>query len=392
MKKITKSWECLAVSLMLACPATAQVSDGGLGSQDTELIVAHKAQLGQACGIAMTNVLREFEKLAQRYPSLSDIGSASIVKLGSPDSGIVRLDYWKNVSYVQLPAFHVAPGQPYPPGTEAITVVAMDGTVLHSGGHYVVDKGGAGLGVSIQNADEPQEVIMVAKPGQTIYPLLLVGRNWKLRLVYSLELNPSDSLLDKALRDIVEKQVSLLRSALQDIVGIDPILERAIACGTAMSNIKTELKGLSQRFPAWSDIGSASVENRGGRFLYNHLRYWKDVQSEAATNSAVSQAASFGESPVVLKGGVALDVYILNEDEPFGVVGDFGDSYHVFSSPDGRHEVVLSYELHFNRRDQFYDSVQICRDTARAVQAIFEKQALILRKKMDNRVDFSNFK
>jgi len=155
-----------------------------------DILQRHQTEIAQACDVAMTNILRDLQALAQQYPPLSDIGSASIAKAPLADS----LDYLKNARYVMPP-----------PGLQT--------------GHFEIEKEGAVLLVHIQKEDDGATYMMYNTI--TMYALLLAGGRDQVFLRYDFQLNSPDPALEKAIKDIVEKQVGILRNTFRLILGTD---------------------------------------------------------------------------------------------------------------------------------------------------------------------------
>lgn len=316
----------------------------------------------------MTNILHELEGLAQQHPPLNDIGSARIEKGGSTNSGNNRLHYAKNIRYVpvQLPSeippakFSQTFGQP----------------------KRVIDKDGVLLKIVIRNA---KDMAFFKDYEPNHYPLMFVGQKSLFYLAYDLELNLPDSALEKAVKDAIEKQVGILRKTFQNILGIDPAAEKALAYAPVMTNILAGLEGLGQHISILSDIGAATIENKGPQYVYQHLHYWKNAHVATTNDTPPYQGPPPMDIPFVEKGGIALDVYLRNADEPFGFrqSGTYG-----LVSPDGKTQ--LEYSFYFNRHDNMVQDSKVLMDRSpdKAVREVIENQREILRKKLDAIIDF----
>jgi hypothetical protein len=116
---------------------------------------------------------------------------------------------------------------------------------------------------------------------------------------------------------------------------------------------------------------------------YQHLHYFSHAHVVGTNDLALFQTPPPADWPVVEKGGIALDVYIRNENEPFGFRPDSSDTW---VSPDNKTQ--LDYRLLFNERDQFYDSTTLVETTDKAIRNVIENQRSILRKKLDDIIDF----
>jgi len=371
MKAIKDAFFCATLVLILGGQAYGQIPANDGRSAFVESIAGHKPEIAQICGTAMSNILHDLKGLASRYSPMSDIGSVSVTMGESPLSANNLLKYEKNARYA---LYQVPPGGILPNayGTQA------------SGGGMVVEKGGASLTICLWNRIDQTGAIPVDSSNGGIYSLVRLGGISEFELIYSFYLNSHDTDLENAVREIVEKQVGILRKALREIIGADPATERVRVCAPAMSNILSELKGMAPQFPALSGVSSATVENKGGLYLYSHLRYWREVNGDLTTNAEAFQLQPIDTIPAIRKGGLALDVYLLNVDEPFGFIS--GKGYPVYTD-EGKTKIELVYALHFNREDELTNSVQL-RDTSAAIRGVIEKQAQMLRKAMDNIINF----
>jgi hypothetical protein len=356
------------VSLACGYSVCGQVS---LGVGDSVYLVGVQNKrdgISLACATALTNILKELRGLAQQYPPLSNIRSARIVRDGAPDSGNVELDYVKNNHYEP---YHYAPGTP----------AAQMRPVL---GKYVVDNGGASLIVAIRNFDEQQGTPPISHGvSGGFYPLMIVQKQTKFALVYNLELNPDDPVLEKRVRNVVEKQVGILTKTFQDIPGNEIggkiiMADLSQAFSPSLTNILDGLLGMAQTNVFLNDISSATIENKGTNYLYQHLRYWKNAQAETTTNTE----HSFNTTPSVGKAGMSLDIYILKSDEPFGFVAGNGYDY-TFVSADGKEKISLIRRMRFSRDLTTNDLVQV-RATIKAIDGVIREQAVILKKRLDS--------
>lgn len=354
---------------MIGWSVCGQVSVSDGDSKYHELMQKHKTEIAQACHMAMTNILHELQGLAQQYPPLSDIGSAMIEKYGAADSGNVELGYKKNAHYEM---YHYAAGTPA-------------NQMRPSLGKDIIDNGGAELTVYIFDFENPSGL----KPGggdfMASYPLLSKGGNTKFQLNYYLTLNAPDAALSKSVKDAIEKQIGLLRKTFQNILNIDPAAEKARAYAPVMTNILVGLQGLAQHISILDDMGSATIENKGPQYVYQHLHYWKNAHVATTNDALPYQAPPPMDIPFVEKGGIALDVYLRNEDEPFGFRPI--DTY-VVVSPDRK--TRLDYNLYFNRRENLVQDSKVLMDINpnKAIGEVIENQREILRKKLDDVIDF----
>ena len=355
---------------MLGWAVCGQVSDNDGDSQYHKAIQKHQKEISLACVTAMTNILDELEGLTNQYLPLNDMGAARIEKYGAVDSGNIGLDYKKNTHYEM---YHYTPGTP---------VTQM----RPNGGSDIIDKGGAKLTIYIINLENRGGVMPEGGDIAVDYPLLLQGGRSKFLLIYNLSLNSNDPALEKAVKDAIEKQADVLRANLKNIIGnytgqTNTEVKVSQTFSTALTNILIGLQGLAQKYSLLSDLGSATIENKGTNNLYQHLRYWKDAQAETATNTG----QPFDARPVVSKGGMTLDIYILKADEPFGFV--VGNGYdHTFVSADGKERISLIRRMHFSREVTTNDLAQV-RATVKAIDGIIVDQVQVLRKKLDD-IDF----
>jgi hypothetical protein len=334
--KLSVTRVLVAISpLLLVCAVCGQASQNGASSEYGKLIQMHKPELARDYDMTMTNLVTELKGLAQQYPVLSGIGSAFIHKNGSPDSCNNWLAYSTNGA---------------PPYLLRI---------------FTVGPGGG-------------------KTSGRLYPLIAEGGDPKFYLSYDLQLSPPDPALEKAVRDIMERQVGKLRRSFRAILGIDPVEERLQICGEAMTNILRGLQVLAPQFPAWKDIGSATIDQDGAHHVYSHLRYWKNVARNTTTTAPLNQAQGLGDNPVVEKGGVALDVYILNAKEPLAFVPNQRQS--VFFNPyTAESDIDLVYRLRFNPGDPISNS-------ARTVYGVTYGQLGRLTDALRHFIDFEGLK
>jgi len=348
----------------------APVSDGRRLYLET--IAAHKTELARACDTAMSNIVSDLRGLANQYPPLSDIGPASLVKRGSPDSCNNELEYLKNTRFVELP-FSGRQESTWP----------------------VVDNGGMLLSIHLINNDDQTGLSLNGYWGTIAdwYPLLLEGRFDKFMIGYYLTLNAPDPALEKAIKETVEKQAGILQRQFRDIIGVDPAVARAReTCAQEMTNILTDLKGLARDYPALSDIGTTTVENRGPGYFYNHIRYWRNVYVEPGTNAGPNQLQTIEPPPEPKKGGVALDVYITSADEPFGF--NPANGFPLVISSKGQQKVNIHDWERFNMADLFPDHFDSMKApaTVRAIKEIIERHEQNLRKATENIIVFPTLK
>jgi hypothetical protein len=207
MTIVTKT-ACAVILLIFALSVGGQVPGNSGNGQSLEIIEAHKIEIAQACGAAMSNILSELRGLAQKYPPLSDIGSASIHKGRTAYSANYLLDYSKHARVV------IDQNDP------KFLLVAQPGKLI-------IEKDGAALIITIYKVGDPA----FAKNGGAFYPLLLEGDLTKISLSCDLRLSSPDPVLEKAVKDIVETHVSNLRKRFREILGIDPVKERVQAYG-----------------------------------------------------------------------------------------------------------------------------------------------------------------
>ena len=172
---------CGFIPLMLGCPVFGQASGSDGDSQHRESIKKQQTEFSLACDVAMTNILHELQRMTNQYPPLSDIGSVSIMKDDETRLS-VYFRYSKNTHFVEYPV----------------------NTGMQTLGHVVVDNGGADLAVEINSARA------VLRP-RVSYPLIVSGDGEGYWLSYDLKLNTPDPELEKAVRDIIEKQVGIIR-------------------------------------------------------------------------------------------------------------------------------------------------------------------------------------
>jgi hypothetical protein len=196
-----------------------------------------------------------------------------------------------------------------------------------------------------------------------------------------------DSKLEDAIKEVIGNEAGNLRNAFREVIG-DPSAERARICGGMMTNIVTELKGLAQQFPVLGDFGSATIENKGAEFTYNHLRYWKKVNGPS-TNALPTRLLPDVATHEIDQGGVAFDAYIVNADEPFGPFT--GNGYPLYTS-NGQIKIKFVYALRFNTQDELHASVDAIKAARTAVLDVYDRQCKAARKAMDNVIDIAAFK
>jgi len=348
---------------MIGWSVCGQVSVSDGDGQDRAILQKHKLEITQACDVAVTNILHELEELAKQYPPLSDIGLATIEKGGSANSGNNRLYYEKNIRRVPVQLL---------PGTPGAQLAQTAGQLK-----LVIDKDGALLKIVIRNAND-MAFFKDYEPNK--YPLMVVGQKSLFFLAYDLQLSSPDSVLEKSVRDTIEKQAGTLRNTFQNILGIDPAAEKAQAYGSVMTNILVGLQGLAQHISILDDI-----ENKGPQYVYQHLHYWKNAHVATTNDALPYQAPPPMDIPFVEKGGIALDVYLRNEDEPFGFRPD---GTYSLVSPDRKTQ--LNYSLYFNRHENLVQDSKVLMDINpnKAIEEVVENQREILRKKLDDIIDF----
>jgi hypothetical protein len=166
---------------MFGCPVFGQASGSDGDSQRRESIKNQQTEFSLACDVAMTNILHELQRMTNQYPPLSDIGLVSIMK-NDETRHSVYFRYSKNTHFVFYP----------------------ENSGLQKAGYVVVDKEGADLDVEINSA--PFSLMT-----RVSYPLIVSGDGEGFWLRYNLELNSPDPGLEKAVKDIIEKQVGIIR-------------------------------------------------------------------------------------------------------------------------------------------------------------------------------------
>jgi len=318
----------------------------------------------------MTNITDDLQQLVQKIPSLDGIRSVNIENVGSSEYPSYYLLYRKNARIVRPP--QVA-------NNDLQSTGAVVNNLRMTDDRLAIDNGGIELGIYIADSDSP----FITKMGGAYYGLLKMQGKEKICLVYHVYLNLPDPDLEKAIKDVVEKQVSQLKKRLQDILGVDPVAEKARAYAPVMTNILSELQGLAQQYPVFSNIVSATIENKGTNYVYQHLRYWENAHDVTTNDFLPYQAPPPTDRPVVEKGGIALDVYIRNVDEPFGFRNNNTGN---LISPDRK--IQLDYDLYFNSHDEFYDSRTNVLVIDKAVRNLMANQCHILRIKLNDIVDF----
>jgi len=171
---------------------------------------AYQAQTTLACAKTMTNILKDIAKIAPEFPPLSEIGSASIEAWGSTDAPTYLLIYRKNAHMVFPPISKNA--------VQSSGVVTNANNLRPRVDTLVVDSGGIDLEIALVDIKNSRAYNASGK----YYSLLTVNGWDKFSLNYYLSLNAPDDRLENTLSNIVETNVTLLRSNLQKIIGANP--------------------------------------------------------------------------------------------------------------------------------------------------------------------------
>jgi len=337
---------------------------------------AHQAEMSLACATTMTNILKDIAKVAPDFPPLSGIGSVSIETLGSTDALTYCLYCVKN-EHIEIP----------PPHTN--TANAGQSFILRQRPYNVViDSGGIDLQIVLFDRESSRGTKIEGKR----YPLLTVNGWDKFALYYYVRLNAPDARLENTLSNIVETNVTLLRSNLQQILQVDPEREKHEVLAAVMTNILSKLKEIQPQYPLLSNINSATIETKGTNYLYQHLRYWEKAsvasEPDGATNNSAVQKWPSSVWPGVDKGGMALDVYLLSRDEPFGFNPTGARGYPLITK-NGEVKVELVYFINFNRNDVHSDAgPKMTLPTRNAIYKIMDDQDQATRRALDNVIQF----
>jgi hypothetical protein len=355
--------------LMFEWSANGQISSTNEDAHINDTIQKHQREIAQTCGAAMTNILNDVRELAQQYSPLSNIGSTSIESRGSSESGNWHLEYSKNAHFVMFPS--PAPGGLNRGGPSGETVIDSDGSVLEIG---------------ILNFDDNSGMSPIDHSGGGYYPLLMEGVRPVFELIYNFKLNKPNQILEQSVRNIVEKNVALLRSKLRTILGVSPEKERSELLAPVMTNILSKLEEIEPQYPLLTNINSATIDNKDTNYIYQHLRYWKKAGGPTEGSNSTNQRVALDVNPVVERGGMALDVYLLSRDEPFGF-DPYG--YSLFME-NGNPKVVLKYSIYFSRADEGYNTAERAAvvSTRRAIDKIIEDEEQQVRKMLDNMISF----
>ena len=334
-------------------------------------IHAHQAEMSLACGATMTNILKDIVKIAPEYPQLSEIGSVSIRLLGNTNAPTYQLPYRKGVHFVQP-----APRTNTPDYTKPLLYPNLERPQLP----MEVDSNGMNLFITLEDAESS---IFVPGPSQNI--LRVNGRS-KFHLSCNVTVSKPNDDLKNRINSIVETNVTFLKAYLRNMLGENPEQEKRELLALAMTNILSKLKEIGSQYPLLSNLNSATIDNKGTNYAYQHLRYWVNTSAPSEANNSTNQQAAFYERPIVEMGGMGLDVYLLNRDEPFG----FDPNGYPLLVENGQPKVVLGYRFSFNRRDENYNTPdgQVRAATRRAVDKIIEDQEQQLRKKLVNIISF----
>jgi hypothetical protein len=347
--------------MFFALSSWGQIAESDETAHSSDAIRLHVHELTDVCNIGMSNIMQELEVLAGQYPPLNALGPKSMLIGNASDSNLPLLSYSKNMHFAS---------DRYDP--------ALQGLVVSKGDVPVIDEGGMVLVIGIQNTEQPLHAIFAGRG--LFIPLVVQGERPKWQVFYNLALHKADPPLENAVKSIVELQADILKRRFQDIIRTDAAAERANACGPVMTNVFRALQALGKQCPLLTNMGSSVViENKGPGYAYNHLRYWRNVNADARTNPVPFQPQPIGDLRALAHGALALDVYLLNADEPFGFIPHSG--YPVYSV-EGNPKIELVYILNCSREDQSSDPEQV-RATFNAVAGVIEKQAHVLKTAID---------
>jgi len=145
------------------------------------------------CTQTMTNIYNNLIKLSGAFPILGGISKAH---MESADPLIWsnatweqhKLSYWKNVRTEQ----------PKP---------SPNGRIPQKSEIQIVEKDGVKLEIYLD-----QHPVKLKRTHEYLLPYGTKGN--ELRLIYNLEVNPPDPALQKAVQDVIERNVALLRKSL----------------------------------------------------------------------------------------------------------------------------------------------------------------------------------
>lgn len=151
---------------------------------------------GRASGQTLTNICAELIHLSGQFRILAGISATNIVTCQADRPGNQNwvhhhLRLFKNVKVDQV---RVEPGQ--------------KGTLPESNERHTIERDGVKLEIYLLQYD-----INVARTHDYLLPYG-TGNN-QLRLIYYLKENPRDPALEKAVQDVIERNVALLRKSLQ---------------------------------------------------------------------------------------------------------------------------------------------------------------------------------
>jgi len=357
----------MVVASLCSWSAFAEVGTNDGDALYDAAIQKHRAEIASASDYAISNIIVELQKLAKTWPSFADISNVIIARPGMPESGNSVLQYFKNARYV-------------------VETTSGNRFAAASRESLVIEKGGVALTIAIQNTDYPGARKLSGK----VYPLISKGGLALSAVNYSLQVNPANALVESTVKNIVETQVDILGKSLKRILDIDPEAETSDASGKSMTNILRKLEGLAQEFPTMRDISSATIEHDGPRYVYSHLRFWTNVHAELTTNTPRSHPELFDDNVVLGIGGVALDIYLVNEDQPFDFTSNIG--YTVFSAIDGKRRIVLVYRFRDSDTGKSNIGAHAGKDAAESVKDIMDSEAQELRRTMDKIVYFPSVK
>lgn len=188
----------LFISTVLAAVTVLVGADFSLASEISQEISpqeqSRRVTVNSACAATLTNIYSSLFQLTGEFPILDGISKAELRDNHPRLTGVLdweqhHLKYSKNVTIVP-------------------TVPDKTGRIPQSNERHIVEHGGVELEIYLVQGHEKVHITQE-------YELPYGTANNQLRLIYSLRENPNDPALEKAVQDVIERHVSVLRKILQ---------------------------------------------------------------------------------------------------------------------------------------------------------------------------------
>jgi hypothetical protein len=196
MNSYVKGISITAAVFWLHFLASGKAGAGGPDGDITREEQSARAAVNALCGQAITSIYGDIAKLAGRFPVLAGLSKTNILSSRAKLMGGLNwehhsLRYFKNLRVERPP-------------------VDPKGPVSATGEVRTLDKGGLILEIYLRQRD-------VKVPRTRAYLLPYGTGDNQLRLILRLEENPPDAELDKAVRDIVDLRVGLVKRSLESM-------------------------------------------------------------------------------------------------------------------------------------------------------------------------------